>query len=164
MVNAMLTGDIADRPSGAEVTAVVTKAFVLENTKIPSGAEVHGVVDGSSALFIFLNFKFFRLKDGRVVNFEGKAHDPSGRQGVLGQKLINGATATGVAANVGGNLVDKAGQMVADGVDNQLAKTGLKSSFSETGKRSDKLNGEEDVVVAKKGTAFVIYVGGKSSQ
>ncbi|MFH1810568.1 MAG: protein kinase [Pseudomonadota bacterium] len=158
VISATLLSDVADRPAGAAVIARVTKAMTLGSKRIPAGAEAHGTVTSSSGLRIFVEFNLFRLSDGSTITFKGTATDPRGRQGIPGKKLLNAGTATGVAANVGGNLVDQAGSVLAENVDSKLARAGVTSSFSETGRRSGALSTEEDAVVASKGTAFSIYV------
>lgn len=156
-LSAKLQHDVASNPAGAAVIARLSKAQKFGGRLLQAGTEVHGRVAGNNATRVFVEFTFFRLKNGTTVDFRGTAHDSRGRKGLPGRKSISPATAGSVAAETAANVAREGGNALADKVDNTLSQVGIRSSLVAAAGKSDRLDHDEAVVVVKKGTRLQVY-------
>ena len=149
-----VTNAVASAPLGP-VIAVVQATTKLGAVELPRGSEIHGRVTGAEGPRILLEFTF-ALVNGRSVTLKGIALGEDGRAGVLGAKNIGGVSDIGAGAATGGAqaLLDGAASIVG----NDVAAGALRGATAPIVNKADRLNNEEDLVVADRGSKFFIYV------
>ena len=149
-----VTNALASAPLGP-VIAVVQATTKLGAVELPRGAELHGRVTGAEGPRILLEFTF-ALVNGKSVALKGIALGEDGRAGVPGAKNIGGVSDVGSGAAAGGAqvLLDGAAALVG----NDVAAGALRGATAPIVNKAGRLNNEEDMVVANRGSRFFVYV------
>ncbi|MFC1609859.1 protein kinase [Myxococcota bacterium] len=153
-----LIDDVASSPIGAAVIARLTKPSRLGEHRLPVGTEVHGKIAGAQGTRVFVRFEFARLKAGKVIGFRGVARGTDGRAGIPGKKLVDSGTASSVAAKGTESAVKETAGKVAEVVGDAIGSETVRSAGSEAAEKAERMDSEELVVVAKRNTAFTVYV------
>ena len=159
LLYASLESTAASFPAEGRVIARLTKTHRLAGIVLKIGSKVHGrvVTSSNDDTRILVDFDFAVDVSGNRTDFNGSAQDLDGRPGIPAEKLLSGASGSSVllagiskgASVAGGTFGGGLGSVAGGTVGGAIEKA------TEKGQRLDR---DEYVVIAKKGTALRIYV------
>jgi hypothetical protein len=143
---------------GTPVIVTMTTAARLGHHEIPSGAELHGVVSGSTYADarIFAKFDFILFEDGSSLDFAGIARDVKGRPGIPGAKLLDGESAKSVGIAGLGGMIAGAGKVIG-GVGGILAD-GAERAADSASDKAGRIDRDDLLVIAEDATPVAVYV------
>ena len=158
---ASLESTVASVPSDARVIARLTKTQRLGATVLKMNSKVHGRVLAASNddTRILVDFDFIVDPSGRRIDFSGSAQDTDGRAGVVARKLLSGASG-GSAVLAGATRGGAAAGAVLGGGIGSIAGSALSGAVDKLAEKGQRLDRDEYVVVADRGTVLRIYVNG----
>ena len=157
-LNARLADTVASNPTGAPVVSVLTMATTLGAYKLPVGTEIHGKAAGYQGMRVMIQFEFIRLPDGSTISISGVARGRDGRHGIPGERVLGTGAAGSVATSAGAALIREAGSKMAEAAGDALGSEALREAGSNAGDKARRLDPDENVVIAKRNTSFVVYV------
>jgi serine/threonine-protein kinase len=137
------------------VIAITTAPVQLGARTLPAGTQIHGRTSGASGPRILMAFSF-ALVGGAQVPLKGQALGLDGRAGLPGAKNLGGGSdvvggaVTGAARGVTNALADAAG--------NNVVGDAIRGGGNQASNKGERLNNEENIVTANKGSRFVIYI------
>lgn len=159
LMAARLETEVASAPSGGPVVAVLQRAARIGGQLVPRGAQVHGTCrgTGNSDTRVFIDFDFIRLAGGKSMPIAGMAVDLEGRHGVPGRKMITGRSAGSVGLTAAARAARALGRGLAGSVGGAIG-AGIDGAADATGQKAQRLDQDEYVVIAARGTALQIYL------
>jgi serine/threonine-protein kinase len=155
---ARLVDNAASQPAGAPVVAKLTAAANLGGQRLPLGTEIHGRTTSSQGLRVFVAFEFLRLPDGTTVPISAVARGTDGRPGVPGERTLGSGAAGSVATTAGSALIRETAGKLANAAGDALGSQSLREAAGDSAEKAKRLDPSEDLVLAKRGTNFVVYV------
>lgn len=143
---------------GTPVIVKVTADARLGRHAVPSGAELHGLVSGSTYgdARIFARFDFILFEDGSSLDFAGIARDVKGRPGIPGAKLLDGESAKSVGIAGLGGMIAGAGQMV--GGFGGIIAGGAERAADSASAKAERIDRDDLLIVAEDATPVAVYV------
>ena len=158
---ASLESTVASVPADARVIARLTKTQRLGATVLKMNSKVHGRVLAASNddTRILVDFDFIVAPSGKRTDFSGSAQDTDGRAGVPARKLLSGASG-GSAVLAGATRGGAAAGAALGGGIGSIAGSAFGGAVDKLAEKGQRLDRDEYVVVADKGTVLRIYVNG----
>ncbi|MBI1944651.1 MAG: protein kinase [Deltaproteobacteria bacterium] len=149
-----VTDAVASAPAGP-VIAVVQAPIRVGALELPRGAELHGRTAGVEGARILIQFSF-AIVNGRNVALKGSALGPDGRPGIGGEKSLGGLS--GIAAGAAGGAAQALLGSAAALAPNDVARRAIQGATASTAAKAERLDNEEELMVAPRGARFFVYV------
>ncbi|MCC7075067.1 MAG: protein kinase [Deltaproteobacteria bacterium] len=149
-----VTDAIASAPAGP-VIAVVQAPTRVGAIELPRGAELHGRTAGVEGARILLQFSF-AIVNGRNVALKGIALGHDGRPGIAGEKSLGGLS--DIAADAAGGAAQALLGGAAAVVPNDVARRAIQGATASTVAKTERLDNEEQLVVAQRSARFFVYI------
>lgn len=157
-VTARLLDAAASSPASAPVVARIQKQVVIGKHSVPAGSEIHGKTRGANGIRVLVEFSFIRRKSGPIIYLDAVARGRDGRLGVPGRKLVDTNTGVAVAAEGAGSAVAGAARRLAEATGESVGSDAIRDMGREAGSKRERFDHEERIVIAKRGTRFVVYI------
>lgn len=159
LMAARLETEVASAPSGGPVVAVLQRPVRVGDQLLPRGAQVHGTCrgTGNSDTRVFIDFDFIRLAGGKSLPIAGMAVDLEGRHGVPGRKMITRRSAGSVGLTAAARAARALGRGLAGSVGGAIG-AGIDGAADASGQKAQRLDQDEYVVIAARGTPLQIYL------
>lgn len=149
-----VAAEMVSSPAGP-VIATVTQATSLGDVNLPVGTEIHGQIAGAQGTRVMVNFTM-AIVNGTNISLAGSALGLDGKAGVAGVRA--GADGTDIAAAAASSAVSAVGSGVAAALGNNPGGAAVQGGTGAASQNTQRLNTTQDIVTAKKGARFSVYV------